>query len=90
MAYSHEYYVSHKEKYLAAQKRYIEKKRKEADPEWLSERNEYMKNYYKNNPDKREMKREYDRKYREEHREYFKSKAKEYKEKKKLEEEENE
>lgn len=87
MSYSHKYYVSHKEKYLAAQKRYIEKKRKEADPEWLSERSEYMKNYYKNNPDKREMKREYDRKYREEHRDYFRKKAKEYKEKKKLEKE---
>ena len=29
MAYSHEYYVSHKEKYLEAAKRYIAKKRAE-------------------------------------------------------------
>lgn len=87
MAYSHEYYVSHKEKYLEAAKRYIDKKRAEKNEEWLSERSEYMKNYYKNNPDKREMKREYDRKYREDHKDYFRKKAKEYKEKKKLEKE---
>ena len=87
MSYSHEYYVSHKEKYLAAQKRYIEKKRKEADPEWLSERAEYMKEYYKNNPDKRAKKREYDKKYREEHPDYFKKKNEEYKEKRKIEKE---
>ena len=87
MSYSHEYYVSHKEKYLEAAKRYIAKKRAEKNEEWLSERSEYMKNYYKNNPDKREMKREYDRKYREGHKDYFRKKAKEYKEKKKLAEE---
>lgn len=85
--YSHEYYLKNKEKYLAAQKRYIEKKRAEADPEWLAEKNNYMKEYYKNNPSQREKKREYDRKYREEHQEYFKRKNEEYKEKRKIEKE---
>lgn len=83
MSYNHEYYISHKEQYLAAQKRYIEKKRAEADPEWLAEKNEYMKEYYKNNPDKRAKKREYDKKYREEHPEYFRD----YRKKKELEKE---
>lgn len=83
MAYSREYYLKHKEQYLAAQKRYIEKKRAEADPEWLAEKNEYMKEYYKNNPDKRAKKREYDKKYREEHPEYFRD----YRKKKELEKE---
>lgn len=87
MSYDHEYYVRNREKYLAAQKRYIEKKRKEADPEWLSERNNYMKEYYKKNPDKRAKKREYDKKYREEHPDYFKKKNEEYKEKRKIEKE---
>lgn len=87
MSYDHEYYVRNKEKYLEATKRYIAKKRAERNEEWLSERNEYMKNYYKNNPEQKEKKKEYDRRYREEHREYFKEKAKEYREKKKLEEE---
>lgn len=87
MAYNREYYLKNKEKYLEATKRYIAKKRSERNEEWLSERNEYMCSYYRTHPDKREMKREYDKKYREEHREYFKAKSKEYRERKKLEKE---
>ena len=45
MSYSHEYYISHKEKYLAATKKYIDKKRAENDEKWLAERAEYQKEY---------------------------------------------
>ena len=83
MSYSHEYYIRHREQYLEAQKKYIAKKREEADPEWLAEKAEYMKEYYKNNPSKREKKREYDKKYRETHKDYFKD----YRKRKKLEKE---
>lgn len=86
MSYSHEYYVSHKEKYLAAQKRYIEKKRKEADPEWLSERAEYMCSYYRSHPEQKEKKKEYDKEWRKNHPDYFKDY---YKKRKQLKKEEN-
>ena len=83
MSYSHEYYISHKEKYLASTKKYIAKKRAENDEEWLSERAKYQKEYYAKNPDKREAKREYDKQWRQNHPDYFKD----YKKKKQLEKE---
>lgn len=94
MSYSHEYYVSHKEKYLEAVKRYIAKKRAEKNEEWLSERSEYMKNYYKNNPEQKEKKKEYDKEWRKKHpnyyKDYFKNRKQIEKEEKKKLEEENE
>ena len=89
MSYSHEYYVSHKEKYLAAQKRYIEKKRKEADPEWLSERSEYMCDYYRSHPEQKEKKKKYDKEWRKNHPDYFKDYYKKRKQLKKEEKNEN-
>ena len=56
MAYSHEYYLKNKEKYLEATKRYIAKKRAEGDKEWLEKQNEYMKEYYAKNPDQKDKK----------------------------------
>ena len=81
MSYSHEYYISHKEKYLESTKKYITKKRAENEKEFLAERNKYMKKYYANNPDKRKAKNEYDKEWRKNNPDYFKN----YK-KKKLEE----
>ena len=83
MAYNKKYYESHKEKFLEASKRYLAKKRAEADPEWLEKQNSYMKNYYSENPDKRAAKNDYNRIYYQTHKDYFKAKAEEYKEKKK-------
>ena len=74
MAYVHEYYVSHKEKFLVAAKKYLAKKRAEKDKEWLEKQNEYMKQYYLKNPDKRNAKKEYDKNYYHLHKEYFKAK----------------
>ena len=86
MAYDKKYYESHKEKFLEASKKYFAKKRAEADPEWLDKQNQYMKEYYSKNPDKRAAKNDYNKNYYQTHKEYFKSKAKEYyKEKKKCE-----
>ena len=73
MSYSHEYYIAHKEKYLESTKKYIAKKRAENDEEWLAERAEYQKEYYKNNPEQKEKKREYDKEWRKNHPNYFKN-----------------
>lgn len=83
MSYNHEYYVSHREKFLEASKKYFDKKRAEKDEEWLDKQNQYMKDYYSKNPDKREAKNEYNRIYYQTHKDYFKSKAKEYYKKRK-------
>ena len=83
MSYSHEYYVSHKEKYLEAARKYIAKKRAENNKEWLAERNEYQKEYYAKNPDKRKAKNEYDKQWRKNHPEYYED----YRKKKQLEKE---
>lgn len=83
MAYSHEYYISHREKYLEATKRYIAKKRAENNEEWLEKQNEYMKEYYAKNPDQKDKKNEYDKEWRKNHPDYFKNYRK-----KKLEEKE--
>ena len=88
MAYSHEYYLKNKEKFLAATKRYIAKKRTENEKEWLDKQNQYMKEYYAKNPDKKQAKKEYDKNYYQTHKDYFKAKQKEYLEKKKQEEKE--
>ena len=72
MSYSHEYYISHKEKYLEATKKYIAKKRSENDEKWLAKQNEYMKEYYAKNPEQKEKKREYDKEWRKNHPDYFK------------------
>ena len=73
MAYSHEYYVSHKEKYLESTKKYINKKRAENDEKWLAERAEYQKEYYAKNPEQKEKKKEYDKEWRKNHPDYFKN-----------------
>ena len=78
MSYNREYYLKNREKYLEATKKYIAKKRAEKDKEWLSERNEYMKEYYLKNPDKRKAKNNYDKNYYQLHKDYFKAKQKEY------------
>lgn len=83
MAYDKKYYESHKEKFLEASKRYLAKKRAEADSEWLEKQNQYMKEYYAKNPDKRAAKNDYNKNYYQQHKDYFKTKAEEYKEKKK-------
>ena len=83
MSYNHEYYISHKEKFLASTKKYIAKKRAENDEEWLEKQNEYMKEYYAKNPGKRKAKNEYDREWRKNHPDYFKD----YRKKKQLEKE---
>ena len=83
MSYSHEYYISHKEKYVESTKKYITKKRAENEKEWLAERNEYQKKYYRNNPEQKKKKNEYDKEWRKKHPNYYKD----YK-KKKLEEKE--
>ena len=83
MSYDRNYYLKNREKFLAASKKYFAKKRAEKDEEWLNKQNQYMKNYYSENPDKREAKNEYNRIYYQTHKEYFKSKAKEYYEEKK-------
>ena len=57
---------------MAATKKYLAKKRAENDEKWLAERNEYMKEYYAKNPDKRNAKREYDKEWRRNHPDYFK------------------
>ena len=36
MSYSHEYYISHKEKYLESTKKYIAKKKAENEKEFLA------------------------------------------------------
>ena len=82
MSYSHEYYLKNKEKFLAATKKYIAKKRAENDEEWLRKQAAYMKEYFANNPDKKQAKKEYDKIYYQTHKEYFKAKQKEYKNKK--------
>ena len=83
MAYDKKYYESHKEKFLAASKKYFAKKRAEKDEEWLNKQNQYMKNYYSENPDKRAAKNEYNKIYYQTRKDYFKAKAKEYYEEKK-------
>lgn len=87
MAYSREYYVSHREKFLEASKKYFAKKRAEKDEEWLDKQNNYMKNYYAKNPDKREAKNDYNREWRKKHPNYFKDY---YRNKKQLEKENKE
>ncbi len=83
MSYSREYYLKNREKYLEASKKYFAKKRAEKDEEWLDKQNQYMKEYYAKNPDKRAAKNEYNKNYYQTHKDYFKSKAKEYYEEKK-------
>ena len=87
MSYSHEYYVRNREKFLAATKRYVDRKRAENDEEWLKKQSEYMKSYYANNSEQKKKKNEYNKNYYQTHKEYFKSKQKEYLEKKKKQEE---
>lgn len=82
MAYSHEYYLKNKEKYLAASKKYLAKQRAEKGEEWLEKQNNYMKNYYAKNPDKRKAKMSMIRITIKLIKEYFKAKAQEYKERK--------
>ena len=82
MAYSHEYYLKNKEKFLEAQKRYLAKKRAENDEGWLEKQAAYMKEYLRSHPDQKKKKREYDKNYYQTHKEYFKAKQKEYKKKK--------
>ena len=86
MSYSHEYYLKNREKFSEANKKYIAKKRAENDEKWLEKQNEYMKEYYKNNPDKRKAKNEYDKEWRKNHPDYFKN----YKKRKQEEQEEKE
>ena len=86
MAYDKKYYESHKEKFLEASKKYLAKKRAEADPEWLSERSEYMCDYYRSHPEQKEKKKEYDKEWRKKHPNYFKDY---YKKRKQLKKEEN-
>ena len=73
MSYSHEYYITHKEKYLESNKKYIAKKRAENEKEFLAKQNEYMKEYYAKNPDKKNAKNEYDKEWRKNHPDYFKN-----------------
>lgn len=73
MSYNHEYYVKNKEKFLAATKRYIAKKKAENEKEWLDKQNQYMKEYYKNNPEQKKKKNEYDKEWRKNHPDYFKN-----------------
>ena len=89
MAYNKKYYESHKEKFLEASKRYFAKKRAEADPEWLEKQNQYMKDYYSKNPDKREAKNNYNKNYYQTHKDYFKDYYKKRKQLKKEEKNEN-
>ena len=72
MAYSHEYYITHKEKYLESTKRYIAKKRAENEKEFLAKQAAYMKEYYAKNPKQKEKKNEYDKEWRNNHPDYFK------------------
>lgn len=88
MAYNREYYLKNKEKFLAATKRYIDKKKAENEEEWLKKQAAYMKEYYAKNPDKKQAKKEYDKNYYQTHKEYFKAKQKEYKKRKAEEKEE--
>ena len=83
MSYNREYYLKNREKFLEASKKYFAKKRAEKDEEWLDKQNQYMKEYYSKNPDKREAKNKYNKIYYQTHKDYFKSKAKEYYEEKK-------
>lgn len=83
MSYNREYYLKNREKFLEASKKYFAKKRAEKDEEWLDKQNNYMKEYYAKNPDKREAKNDYNRIYYQTHKDYFKAKAKEYYEEKK-------
>ena len=89
MSYSHEYYIAHKEKYLEATKRYLAKKRAENEEEWLSERNEYMKEYYRTHPEQKEKKKQRDKEWRKNHPDYFKNYRKRKEEEKAGEENEN-
>ena len=73
MSYSHEYYITHKEKYLESSKKYLAKKRAENEKEFLAKQNEYMKEYYLKNPDKRIAKREYDKEWRKNNPDYFRN-----------------
>lgn len=86
MSYSHEYYLKNRKKILASTKRYVAKKRSENNEEWLKKQSEYMKEYYAKNPEQKEKKNKYNKNYYQTHKEYFKSKQKEYLEKKKQEE----
>lgn len=89
MSYDHEYYVRNREKFLAATKKYFAKKRAEKDEEWLDKQNNYMKNYYAENPDKREAKNDYNKEWRKNHPDYFKDYYRKKKQLKKEEKNEN-
>lgn len=85
MSYNREYYLKNREKFLEASKKYFAKKRAEKDEEWLDKQNNYMKEYYSKNPDKRAAKNDYNRIYYQTHKEYFKD----YSKRKQLEKEVN-
>lgn len=85
MAYNREYYESHKEKFLESTKKYLAKKRAENEKEFLEKQNEYMKEYYAKNPDKKQAKNEYNKEWRKNHPDYFKN----YKKRKQGEENED-
>lgn len=78
MSYNREYYLKNREKFLEASKKYFAKKRAEKDEEWLDKQNQYMKEYYSKNPDKKEAKNKYNKNYYQTHKDYFKAKAQEY------------
>ena len=83
MSYNREYYLKNREKFLAATKRYIEKKRAENDEEWLKKQAAYMKEYFAKNPEQKEKKKQRDKEWRKNHPDYFKN----YKKKKQEEKE---
>ena len=83
MAYSHEYYLKNREKFLAATKKYLEKKRAENDKEFLEKQAAYMKEYMKSHPEQKEKKKQRDKEWRKNHPDYFKN----YKKKKQEEKE---
>lgn len=86
MSYNREYYLKNREKFLAATKKYFAKKRAEKDEEWLDKQNQYMKEYYDKNPDKRAAKNDYNMEWRKKHPNYFKDY---YRKRKQLEKEVN-
>ena len=73
MAYSHKYYENHREKFLAANKKYIEKKKAENNKEFLEKQAAYMRDYYRSHPEQKEKKKQYDKEWRKNHTDYFKN-----------------
>ena len=81
MSYSHEYYVSHREKFLSATKRYLAKKKAENEKEFLEKQAAYMREYYKSHPEQKEKKNEYNKEWRKNHPNYYKDYKKKLEEK---------